>query len=98
MLYFSKNLLASASSIFQIGFPNRTGKPLNHIREFSAKPARNYRERSANLARNWREISSVRCNKYRFINMLTYHKNIFSLCREIISSSRLGVIVAQELP
>jgi hypothetical protein len=41
MLYFSKNLLTSASSIFQIGFPNRTGKPLNHIREFSAKPARN---------------------------------------------------------
>ena len=24
--------------IFPIGFPNRTGKPLNHIREFSAKP------------------------------------------------------------
>jgi len=41
MLYFSKNLLTSISSIFPIGFPNRTGKPLDNIREISAKLARN---------------------------------------------------------
>jgi hypothetical protein len=44
MLYFSKNLLASVSSIFQIDFPNRTGKPLDNIREFSAKLPRKKRE------------------------------------------------------